>query len=209
MISVTLPDFNIGKTSFDDEGIKTLPTKKIGLYFIYNNYLGLMYIGKASDIRSRLMQHYTGSRSARTSNTDGVKHLFDKFKAIFCESKWEMDMYETYAINQLKPKVNRDKTWTYSSSYQELRVDNRLTNYKGIATAVIDFLSGKVVVNRTDVEAYLRSIDIRDFDLKDEGFNYLLSSLGVYNEYEQGHGLDHLFIFDESRASDFISKQAV
>ena len=209
MISVTLPDFNIGKTSFDDEGIKTLPTKKLGLYFIYNNHLGLMYIGKASDVRSRLAQHYVGSRSAYTSNTDGVKHLFDKFRVIFCESKWEMDMYETYAINQLNPKVNRDKTWTYSSSYQKLRVDNRLTNCKGTATAVIDFLLGKVVVNRTDVEAHLRSIDIQDFDLKDEGFNYLLSSLGVYNEYEQGHGLDHLFIFDESRASDFIGKQAV
>lgn len=83
-----------------------------GLYFLYNKEKKLVYIGKAKHIGNRVKQH------CKNEEINDYIHFF-KFAIVECPVK--RDMYETYYINKMKPPLNREKTYTYKSSYNEMR----------------------------------------------------------------------------------------
>lgn len=104
--------------------------KKSGLYLFYNNNFELMYIGKAGDIRSRVDQHIKGK-----THTKDIKHNFKYFRYIEINNIVDMDIYETYYINLLKPKLNIDKVYTYKSDiglnkYKSEEEINRIQIYQ-------------------------------------------------------------------------------
>jgi len=86
---------------------------KKGIYFIYNIKRKLMYIGKASNIRHRLRQHTKGYWNIDYDIVDN----FVYFKYVIIEDSLNRELYETYYINELKPKLNKHKVFTYKSEY--------------------------------------------------------------------------------------------
>lgn len=118
-IEITLPPFSGNPLPFTEKEIMDTPEVK-GVYFIYGEDGDLLYIGMSANIRNRLLQHFRGNHSATRSNTGEYKHLFKSFNYITVCTMIECDIYETYAINKLKPKLNMKKTWTYTSERRKI-----------------------------------------------------------------------------------------
>lgn len=83
-----------------------------GLYLFYNNKYELMYIGKASYLKNRIRQHLLKNTN---ENTYEISHNFKYFRFVEINDIVDRDIYETYYINLLKPKLNNQKTFTYKS----------------------------------------------------------------------------------------------
>lgn len=92
--------------------IKEVTTNESGIYFIYNKDKELMYIGKAVSIRLRLLQHIH-----ITWGDVNVLHNYFYADYILISSEQEREKAETRLINMLKPPLNRDKVYSYESSY--------------------------------------------------------------------------------------------
>jgi|SRR5690625_1981906 len=118
-IEISLPPFSGNPLPFNEEEIMNTPEVK-GVYFIYGKENDLLYIGMSTDIRKRLQQHFRGHYSATQSNTGEYNHLFKSFNFITVCTMIECDIYETYAINKFKPKLNLKKTWTYTSERRKI-----------------------------------------------------------------------------------------
>ncbi len=99
-----------------------IPPDVGGIYRIYDKSDKLLYIGKSKKIQYRIRQHLRGLNSG----TEDVKHHFFIVKCFYVECPMEIDIYETYLINTLKPPLNIDKVYTYESS----RNDPEYLNYK-------------------------------------------------------------------------------
>jgi excinuclease UvrABC nuclease subunit len=85
-----------------------------GIYFFYNSDYELMYLGKASNIKTRISNHMSNSRLSATRYT---KHNFSFYKFAKVSCPVDRDIYETYFINKLKPKLNVDRVFLYETDY--------------------------------------------------------------------------------------------
>jgi hypothetical protein len=78
-----------------------------GVYFLYREDGALMYIGKSVSLRNRVSQHVRGSGDS----TRFSRHI-DTIKLIYTDSGFEQELFETVAINKLRPRFNRSKVYT-------------------------------------------------------------------------------------------------
>lgn len=106
MIKIKQPRFNFvgckdNLNHIKDEG---------GIYMLYDKNDTLLYIGKASSLKSRLRQHFNG-----TTNLKDVSHNFDSVMGFYCDCPVQRAIYEIYLINELKPKLNTEHVYTYQS----------------------------------------------------------------------------------------------
>ncbi|MBI6874652.1 GIY-YIG nuclease family protein [Clostridium aciditolerans] len=69
------------------------------VYKIFDKNMVLLYVGKTADFLNRPKAHYN----------DPWGNEIDEIILAKCKSKTDMDIYETYYINKLKPKYNRAK----------------------------------------------------------------------------------------------------
>lgn len=81
-----------------------------GIYKFYSFDGELMYIGKAGNLRHRLLQHISGN-----ANTQDVKHNFYSVSCSYLDNPVDRDIYETYLINILRPPLNVEKVYTYQT----------------------------------------------------------------------------------------------
>lgn len=103
-INITLPEFDVNVTVAQ---IETIP-QSAGIYFFYDENDDLLYIGKTVNLRSRIIAHISS----------GEKEGLHRIKAFFVDCPMERDIYETYFINTLQPKLNTAKVWLYDSQRQ-------------------------------------------------------------------------------------------
>lgn len=89
--------------------------KKPGVYLFFDNKDNLLYVGKATDLRSRVSSYFKGQRSSRP-----IEEMIDEVKKIKYEvtdSVLEAIILEAKKIKEDKPKYNilgrDDKSWNY------------------------------------------------------------------------------------------------
>lgn len=73
-----------------------------GVYFFYDRFGRLIYVGKTSSIRRRFSEH--------TYNSYFFAHV-DSARIYEIESPLERELYETYAINEFLPYYNKAKVF--------------------------------------------------------------------------------------------------
>lgn len=83
------------------------------MYYFYDKFDDIIYIGKAKSFRSRFQQH--------ASNSYFFAHVTN-IKAFVLDSPVDRDIYETYFINYYRPQYNVGKMWSAEPTvdYDEL-----------------------------------------------------------------------------------------
>lgn len=93
----------------------TLLPDKPGIYFFYDAAGMLMYVGKATSLKSRVRSYFNGKRGARP--IEQMVSRIDKIKVTETDSVLEAIIAEAHAIKQFLPKYNVDgkdnKSWNY------------------------------------------------------------------------------------------------
>lgn len=117
MISIVIPDIDV---SFPISDIPTNLRGKSGIYLFYSESGELMYIGKTTDLLNRLRIHFSSDKG-----TENIRHNFKHVECLFVADPLEMELYETYMINTLKPLLNRQKVLTYLTSYYDVEYNPR------------------------------------------------------------------------------------
>lgn len=107
MITIDLPTSDIQCNRYSLDKLKD----QKGVYKIYSKEYELLYVGKSKTVKTRVENHIKGN-----THTKGYEHLFYFVEVMYVENEMEMDIYETYLINALKPALNRDKL------YEEVKV---------------------------------------------------------------------------------------
>lgn len=100
--------------SFKKDELHNIPNRS-GIYIIFGSNDNVLYVGKAKELRGRVKGHFAGKTSLKD-----MAHNFYEVSGFFCDDETERDIYETYIINILKPKLNVEKAYTYNTS----RFDN-------------------------------------------------------------------------------------
>lgn len=108
MIHIELPPYD-GR--LDIEKTMGVP-RKAGLYALYAKDDELLYVGKTKNLLTRVRNHCTGN----DSSTGCLSHNISYVCYWVIDSEFELELYETYAINTLKPSWNKDKVYTYKTS---------------------------------------------------------------------------------------------
>lgn len=90
--------------------------KTFNVYFLYNSAKELLYVGKSISLKNRLIAHF----SKAAIEQDQWKTEVDQENIIIhhCENDCDLDIYETYFINKYKPKHNKDKVFTSSTTFE-------------------------------------------------------------------------------------------
>lgn len=81
-----------------------------GIYFLFDAEYELLYIGKATHLLDRIKAHLRGF-----TNMKDICQYLDYVKYIKIKDADEREVYETYFINTLYPKLNTEKVFTYIS----------------------------------------------------------------------------------------------
>lgn len=152
-----------------------LPDKS-GVYRMLNCMGKVLYVGKATSLRSRVNSHFRG-RKRKTSRSFELLTQVTDIQVTECESPLEASLVETDQIKQYDPAYNtslkaRDrKLWFYSSDF------TRSSNKQSARFPLGPFSSSHIVddvkslshclANKTAFEGMLYGID--DADLIDEG----------------------------------------
>lgn len=93
---------------------KKLPDSP-GIYLFYNSKKELIYVGKASSLKSRVRSYFAGSKTARP--IEQMVHEIVDIKWKETDSILEAIILEANYINKFKPKYNivgkDDKSWNY------------------------------------------------------------------------------------------------
>ena len=88
---------------FTEAGIEILDPNQAGVYGIYNNQIWI-YIGKADDIRKRLLEHFNGT-------SDQAKCIWRNKPTHYlavAEGSEGIDTQETALTQEFNPICNRD-----------------------------------------------------------------------------------------------------
>nr|WP_274307096.1 nucleotide excision repair endonuclease [Solibacillus daqui] len=80
---------------------------KGGLFFFYNEKNELLFVGKARKIRQRIKKHFEDNVSPVKNHRNEIH----KIEVYEIEDAVEREIYETYAINEFKSKLNVDKVF--------------------------------------------------------------------------------------------------
>lgn len=119
MITITVPNDDLCMSTEDCLILpNTILPDRPGIYRFYGEDNEILYIGKAKKLRQRLRHHI---ECAWVSNTEDVAHNFCFVRCFFVDDPMELDIYETYLINTLKPPLNREKTFTYKHDRYNLK----------------------------------------------------------------------------------------
>ena len=103
------------------EKIKNLPDTP-GVYIFYNSQKEIIYVGKASSLKSRVRSYFSGKKSPRP--IEEMIHEVIDFKIEQTDSALEAAILEGYYIKKYLPKYNiqwrDDKSWNYIGISKDL-----------------------------------------------------------------------------------------
>lgn len=135
MINIELPDmdFSVDTSKLNFKGdvgndraartevyhhLEQIKWKKGGVYFIYTNSL-LLYVGRSINIKERLITHLTKNDPTTREQANYTTNV----SGFYVWDIADQEIYETYAIKTLKPKLNKQKTHKIRRNYGA--ADNR------------------------------------------------------------------------------------
>lgn len=104
------------------EQLKAIPDDISGIYKLFSKDKTLLYIGKAKHIRRRIHQHLMSEDGELYDYRIHIKG----FSYFVVDDPVERDIYETYMINKLKPKLNSSKVYTYNNSKDEYKTEEMI-----------------------------------------------------------------------------------
>ena len=124
------------------------------VYFLYDCNSTLLYVGKSSNIATRIKHHL----SIKDSKNYHWKQNIDRTNIILyrCSSPTDLDIYETYFINKYNPTHNLDKTYKYESSF-ELPYLEPINPFKEKLKNTNLILSVLNKINREEKDAFLNA----------------------------------------------------
>lgn len=123
-----------------------------GVYFFYDRFGRLIYVGKTSSIRRRFSEH--------AYNSYFFAHV-DSARIYEIESPLERELYETYAINEFLPYYNKAKVF----------VDDDRTHYLEEYFEVEERL-GEIYYELSEYRSELRrTYDEREEDIDAYGYD--------------------------------------
>lgn len=109
MIKISLPDDNITFKRWELVNnryeIETKARNK-GVYVLRDENGTVLYVGKSIRLYKRLTDHVSGRGPSSEFN-----QLIDSITVYFVTESYEVDIYESYAINLFKPQFNKDKVF--------------------------------------------------------------------------------------------------
>jgi len=103
-----------------------------GVYLFRDNAGQALYVGKSKRLCNRLNSHFNGQGTSTE-----FAHLIDTITVYFITELYELDIYESYAINVFKPYYNRDKVF-YKPV--DMAVSWRLEQVEGDIDLMVDRL---------------------------------------------------------------------
>lgn len=107
------------------EQLHKIPQRIAGIYFIYNSKKELLYLGIASDLRKRIIQHFNGG-----ANTEAISDEFKYFSVIYEEDPFLREWFESYLIKTINPPYN--KTRNPKSTCKGIKKDGTKCNMYAI-----------------------------------------------------------------------------
>lgn len=157
-----------------DKNIVDIPFDTSGLYLIYNKHSELVYIGKSSDLRKRLLySHFNGKDLATRDYYKG----FTKVELYYINNKMDLDMLEIYMINQRMPKINKANAY-----FRDREIESEENKEEGIEKEELS--SGNIYKYRK----------LSNFKSLNE-FNSVLK--GFYNRHKEDFTKSELVAFKE------------
>lgn len=103
-----------------------------GIYFIYDKFDALLYVGRSQDVNKRLCSHC----SERDSHIQNFSAYFYKVETVEVDTG-ELDtlLWEIYYINKYHPIFNKKDVVYLSQDDIKLRIADYIANYGTTATA--------------------------------------------------------------------------
>ena len=86
------------------------------VYFLYDIFNNLLYVGKTKSLRTRFHGHFNRTMIEKEPWRNEVDT--DNIIIYNCLNDCDMDIYETYFINKYHPKHNKDKVFESTSSFE-------------------------------------------------------------------------------------------
>lgn len=137
------------------KNIKKIPDGIRGVYFLYSDQEVLLYIGKSSNIKTRLIAHIKG-----ITNTKDFHEEIAKIRFIKEECPTMTEILETYYINKFHPLYNEKKVYIDSQLDLKEVADIKRENIFHRNNDPIQYLSELAKLNNngfiTDDEAFLK-----------------------------------------------------
>ena len=164
-IKITLPTDKLTFKRWELVNYRREITKKNGnhgVYVLRDYRRKVLYVGKSTQLYQRLQSHIRSSPFG---------HKIAYITLYFVREPYELDIYETYAINLFKPKYNKDKAY-----YREMDETTRreLTTKRDELAELIDELR----YQRRELKKEIRDLQAH-FDTDDElTDNYPFYQLG-------------------------------
>ena len=123
--------------------LKVIPDNISGIYKLFSKDKTLLYIGKAMYIRRRIHQHL---KSENDYIYDYRTHI-KGFAYFIVNDPVERDIYETYMINLLMPKLNTSKLYTYQNNRNDYKTEETIVEELEFRRELIEKIR-----NRTTIE---------------------------------------------------------
>lgn len=119
MIKIETPNPN---ESIYVKDINKVPiNNKSGVYMFYGKNDELLYIGIAKNLINRIKSHISGN-----TNTYKFYKEFHRVELFYIQNGMERDILETYLINSLSPKYNKDKVYSASDKLNDIKLDIKI-----------------------------------------------------------------------------------
>lgn len=177
MIQITLPDDFIAFKRWELVNKRyeiEVEARNKGVYVLRDHNDNVLYVGKSFQLYKRLKDHIAGR-----GPSEAFCHLIDNIIVYFVADDYEVDIYESYVINLLKPKFNKDKVFYRKNDnlYDLYRVQ-----YDEVCE-LIDYLTDKRDELKEERRNLSPAFDVDDTIVDDmEQSQYLLGELLRLNE---------------------------
>lgn len=157
MIKITMPSDNMSLK--ESEALRA--PRRGGIYYFFDRFGTIMYVGKSKDLNRRIREHQ------RNSHFYIYVHYI---KLFFADSELEREMYETYAINKHKPRYNSAKVYEDPDNAEYVleldAIDERMDEIEYLikeARSRFWYSSGYFWTRETDSE-HIRNVEESHYD---------------------------------------------
>lgn len=154
------------------------------VYLLYNKLNQLIYVGKSSAIDTRIRSHKSSKRWR--------DHKISKILVAACNSKTDMEIYELYYINKLKPLANMS------------HVNNDMPSYAAKELEFTEYIPQENAQNNNRVrnKKYYFSTAFKEKRIDEEGIYRVLinNKENILNIFYDENGYLSVLFNDEGKA---------
>lgn len=107
------------------------------VYFFYDSNNTLLYVGKTTNLKGRMLQHF----SLELLKLEPWRGTIDRSNIITlqCNNVCDLDLYETYLINKYNPLYNKDKVFNITPSFDLPYLEPMIYKFKLEKTKGVSF----------------------------------------------------------------------